>query len=240
VSKPEGVRDDVWRALRSARLWRNASDEAVEWLARVSQVAEYDRGEMIFREDTLPDMVGVIIDGHVRAVHSADGRSVVVETYWPGEVVGAISALSAIPFEADIETVEPAQVALIPVGMLKDLIVSEPTVAMSVIDEISRRWIAAVNVNKRSSTDVVSRVAHYLSELPRTRLGGPAYAVEIPVPRVELAASLGTTPETLSRAFHSLQEEGLIESHDRMIIVPDGEALIASRDGYHPKVLTRS
>jgi CRP-like cAMP-binding protein len=237
VSKPEGIREDVWRAMRSARLWQNATDADVEWLARVATVAEYDRGELIFHENAVADEVAVVVEGHVRSVHSGDGRSVVVETNWPGDVVGAVAALSGTPFETDVEAVEPVIAAMIPVGTIKDLIVTEPAVALSVISEISRRWVAVINVNKRNSIDVVGRVGQYLSGLPRTRLGGAAYAVEIPVPRVELAASLGTTPETLSRAFHSLEEKGLIESHDRMIIVPDGEALIGGRDGERPKAM---
>ena len=223
--------------MRSARLWLNASDSDVEWLARVATIDEYDRGEMIFIENAIPEQVAVIVEGHVRAVHEVDGRSVVVETNWPGDVVGAVAGLSGIPFETSIEAVEPVTAAMIPIGTIKDLIITEPSVAMSVINELSRRWIAAVKVNKLNSVDVVTRVAQYLSSLPRTRLGGAAYAVEIPVPRVELAAELGTTPETLSRTFHALQEEGLLESHDRMIIVPDGEALIAGRDIDRPKVM---
>ena len=196
---PEGIREDVWDALRSARLWRDASDEAVEWLARVAEIVE-----------------------------------VVVETNWPSEVIGSVAAFGEMPFEADIESVEDATIALIPLGTIKDLLATEPAVAMSVIGEIARRWVSVVNANKRNSVDVVSRVIAYLEELPRTRLGAAAYSVEIPMARVELAALLGTTPETLSRAFRSLQDEALIESHDRMIIVPDGEQLSAKNVAERP------
>jgi CRP/FNR family transcriptional regulator len=100
---------------------------------------------------------------------------------------------------------------------------------MSVIDDLARRWVSALAMAKRSSLDVTQRIAEYLTELPHTRLGGDAYSVEIPMPRVELAPLLGTTPETLSRAFHALEESGLIEAHDRMVIVPSGEALLGYR-----------
>jgi CRP-like cAMP-binding protein len=240
MAPPEGIRDDVWRAVRSARLWRDASDEAVEWLARVATVAEYDKGDIIFAEGTCPSHVAVIVDGHARGVHTADGHSVVLETNWPGDVVGSVAALGEVPFEADIEAAERATVALIPVGTIKDLLATEPAVAMSVINEIAHRWVLAVNTNKRNSIDVVSRVVSYLVDLPRIRLGGPAYAVEIPMARVELAGLLGTTPETLSRTFHTLQEEGVIESHDRMIIVPDGELLAGKGETERPRAAVGS
>jgi CRP-like cAMP-binding protein len=234
MAPQEGIPVELWSALRSARLWREASDEAVEWLARVTTLADYEKGEVLFREGTCPSQVAVIVTGHVRGVYTADGHSVVLETSWPGDVIGAVAAFGQVPFECDIEAAEDVTVALIPLGTVKDLLATEPAVAMSVINEIALRWVSAVNVNKRNASDVVSRVVSYLADLPRIRLGGPAYAVEIPMARVELAGSLGTTPETLSRAFHALQDDGLIESHDRMIIVPDGEMLAIRGEVYRP------
>jgi CRP/FNR family transcriptional regulator len=237
MARPDGIREDVWRAVRSARLWRSASDADVEWLARVAQVHDFDKGELLFPEGQCPIEVAVVLDGHARGVSLAEGRPVVVETYWPGDVIGALSALGSVPLEANVEASEGMSAAFIPVGTLKDLLATEPSVALSVINELARRWVDVVNASKRNSTGVISRVATYLSDLPRTRLGGPAYAVEIPVSRVELAGLLGTTPETLSRAFHTLQTDGLIESHDRMIIVPDGDSLLGRNDDERDRVI---
>ena len=235
MAPPRGIPDEVWTALRSARLWRDASDEAVQRLARVAAIAEYEKGDVMFHEGTCPSQVAVVVSGHARGVYTADGRSVVLETNWPGDVIGSVAAFGDVPFEADVEAAERVTAALIPLETVKDLLATEPAVAMSVINEIARRWVSAVNVNKRNSSDVVSRVVSYLADLPRTRLGGSAYAVEIPMARVELAGLLGTTPETLSRAFHSLQDEGLIESHDRMIIVPDSDLLSAKGEVERPR-----
>jgi DNA-binding transcriptional regulator YhcF (GntR family) len=48
---------------------------------------------------------------------------------------------------------------------------------------------------------------------------------------VELSARLGTVPETLSRAFHALQDEGIIESRGREVVVLDREALLSRTNG---------
>lgn len=229
MTTPEGISEELWQGIRGARLWSSASDEALEWLARTAQTAEYAKGDMLFREGEIPDHVGVILAGHARALYGDEGRRLSVETYWPGDVVGPIATLASIGFEADVEAVEQVSVALIPSGALRDLLSSEPGVAMSVIDDLARRWMSAVAIAKRSNLDVTQRIAEYLNELPHTRLGDDAYSVEIPMARVELAPLLSTTPETLSRAFHTLEEQGLIEAHDRMIIVLSGEALLSYR-----------
>jgi CRP-like cAMP-binding protein len=231
MSAPEGVREDVWTAIRSAALWRDASDEAIGWLAQLAIVEEYEKGSNLFIEGEAADYIAVVIKGHARAIHHSEGpesRDVVITTYWPADVIGSVAALGEIPFESDVEAVEALIVALIPFEAFAEMLRAEPGVSMSVIQELARRWAEAVNVTKRNAIDVHSRVAQYLAGLPRTPLGSDAYAVEIPIPRTELAALLGTTPETLSRSFHSLQDDGLIETHDRMIIIPDGKALLAS------------
>jgi CRP-like cAMP-binding protein len=222
-------------------MWAPASDEDVEWLARVAEIRDFDRGDLIFHEGSHPDDVAVVVDGHARSVHNAEGRLIVVDTIWPGEVIGAVSALSNLAFETDVEAVEPTTMALFPVTMLEDLIKSNSGVALGVIKELAERVTSAVRLSKRHSVDVITRVAQYIAGLTRTHLGGPAYAVEIPIPRVELAAILGTTPETLSRAFNQLRQEGLIEGQDRIIIVPDGETLLARHEGDgSPKPLASS
>lgn len=221
--------------MRAARIWRGASDDTVMTLGRMAKITEYRKGAVIFVEGSIPERIGVIVEGHAKASHSGEGRSITVETFWPGDVIGAVAAISEIAYETDIEAAERLTVAFIPVEALKALIVTEPAVAMSVINEISRNWVNAVNVSKRNSLEVHSRIASYLMDLPRTPLGGTSYSVEIPVTRVELASLLSTTPETLSRAFHSLQKEGVLESHDRMIVVLEGDALEATREGERPK-----
>ena len=238
MSAPEGIREDIWTAVRGAALWRDASDESVAWLVQLASVEEYEKGSLLFREGEIPEYIAVVIKGHARAIfhaENAEGRDVVIASFWPSEVIGSVAALGETPFESDVEAVEPLTVAVIPFDAFSEMLRTEPGVSMSVIHELARRWFQAINVTKRNAVDVNTRVAQYVSELPRTVLGPDAYSVEIPISRTELAALLGTTPETLSRAFHMLQGDGLLETHDRMIIVPDGIALLAGLGHPHDR-----
>lgn len=231
---PEGISTDIWRALREAPLFASAADTSIERLARTAILVEFTRGETIFHKGDVPGKIGVIVDAHARAVSHRGDRLVAVGPFWPGEVVGAITALTGIPFKSEIRAAESMRVAIVPAQALEDLLAAEPSVALSVINDLARRWMKAVDLAQRIPLDVTHRVAEYLSELPHTRLGDGAYSVTIPMARFELAASLGTTPETLSRAFRSLEDEGVIEAHDRLIVVPDGDALLNCRRESQP------
>lgn len=82
------------------------------------------------------------------------------------------------------------------------------------------RLLAAI-----TSSDVNARVAAYLLDLPGTMRDGAA-TVRLPMAKQEIAAYLGTTPETLSRRLAALSASGLIELHGRReVTILDIDAL---------------
>ena len=218
---PDGIGVDLWEVARSAGFWRGAPDADIERLVRVAKVRPLMKGEILFPKGPCPVEVALVLEGHVARLSSVQDRLIVLETYWRGDVAGGIAALAHIPFvESYVEAPVAASVALIPAGLLKDMLAVQP-MALSLISDMARRLTALTNDSRRNSMDVGSRVTVYLSGLPKTHLGGAMYSVEIPVSRVELAMLLGTTPESLSRAFRHLEREGRIESHGRLVVFSD-------------------
>jgi CRP-like cAMP-binding protein len=102
---------------------------------------------------------------------------------------------------------------------------------MSVVRSMARRWVAVVSAGKRNAATVPGRLARYLTELPRTEVGPGSFSVRIPTKRVDLAATLATSPETLSRAFHRQRTEGLIEDSGHTVTVLDDNQLRAVAEG---------
>src|SRR5699024_3780578 len=75
------------------------------------------------------------------------------------------------------------------------------------------RLLAAI-----TSSDVTARVAAYLLDLPGNMREGTV-TVTLPMAKQEIAAYLGTTPETLSRRLAALSASGLIELDGRRNVV---------------------
>jgi CRP/FNR family transcriptional regulator, dissimilatory nitrate respiration regulator len=235
MEAPVDIAPAVWSALRSCKVLSEASNEGVAWLAQVSTVRVYDKGEMILSEDRTAREIGVVMQGHVRAVHfGADGRPVTVLMAWPSEAIGLMAALASDEYRTAFESAEAeTRVAMFSLEAFQRLMRDEPDVMMSVINELARQMTEMVTMVKMLSADVPGRVAIYIGLLlqQQGRMAPGARQVDLGVSRVELAARLGTVPETLSRAFHVLQDEGIIESHARQIVVHDHDALIARSNG---------
>jgi CRP/FNR family transcriptional regulator, dissimilatory nitrate respiration regulator len=235
MKSPLDVSPAIWTAMRSSTVLNEASDESVAWLARVSVVHTYDKGERILSEDSAAQEIGLVMQGHVRAVHfGADGRPVTVLMAWPSETIGLMAALARDEYRTAFEAAENnTAVAMFPLDAFVRLMHDEPAVMMSVISELARQMTDMVTMVKTLSADVPARVAIYIGLLleEQTPIGLGPFTVDLGVSRVELAARLGTVPETLSRAFHVLQSEGIIESHGQRVVVLDRTDLIARSNG---------
>jgi CRP/FNR family transcriptional regulator len=209
-----------------AAFWSAASEAAIERLAHASSVHECKRGEVLFREGSMAVRGLVVLAGYVRAVHyQTNGHSVLIESSAPGEVIGPIGGFADVAFEADIEAGSDTVVAFFPMSLLKELVATEPGVALSVIQGLAKRWVSVISLTKRNAAEVPTRLARYLLELPALRETDTTRLVELPGSRVELAVILATSPETLSRTFHVLTEEGVVDAYMRTVRILDLRAL---------------
>jgi CRP/FNR family transcriptional regulator len=138
-------------------------------------------------------------------------------------VIGSVFVGEPQPFPADIEAAEHSTVAVLSVATVKTLMLKEPRVALSVMQWQSGVISQLSEAVKTISSDVRSRVCRYIRDLAPDDASdlGEHLSVDLLVSRVELAAQLGTTPETLSRTFASLVEDGVLAADGREVEILD-------------------
>jgi len=223
---------------RSVPEFARVSDEGLATLVRASTVRSYKRGEVFLRKAQVPEFFGVVLRGHLRAVHyTLEGRPMTVFVAWPGTACGIMATQARIPTEAEFEVAEPSVVAVVPAAALERLIETEPAAARSLLDECTRQLYEIIRIVKSLTVDVGARVARFIMRRVREAeaSGSDTSVVTLAIPRVELAAQLGTVPETLSRAFSALEDEGLIHAEGRAISVLDVQGLAERAQGTLPE-----
>jgi CRP/FNR family transcriptional regulator len=235
VAAPNDIRADVWQAFRACRLWRTASDEAVAVLARASKVRELARGSQIAVEGDAAEQFALVVTGKARVFYlGADGKQITFETMEAGEPVAAVASLAGGRFPANAEAATPATIACVPAAALYDLLAAEPQVARTLITDLANRVVNFTSVVTTLAMDVPARVARYV--LQRALQGGrptpTGLEVSLGMKKGELAMALGTVPETLSRAFAKLRDDGVLEVHGSTVTVLDMRALAAVGSGY--------
>lgn len=229
------VREDTIAALRACRLWHTASDAGVAGLAAASTVEEAPRGTLLAAEGDPVDRIGVVVAGRVRVFHSAaDGKVVVLETLDRGDAFAAVAALAGSRYPANVDAATPAIVAYVPREALFTLLADEPDIARAMIADLAERLLGLTRVVQTLSLDVPARLARYLFQ--RSLAAGAAtpegLLVPLGMPKAALAASLGTVPETLSRALARLRDDGVLEVRGGDVLVFDVGALARLGSGY--------
>lgn len=229
------ARSDVLAALRASRLLRGADDDAVARLAAGAAVTDAPRGSLLASEGDPAQRFGIVVVGKVRVFHlGADGRSLTFETVGVGEPFAAVATLAGGRHPASVEAATPVTVAWLDRAALLDEIARQPDLAKAIIADLASRVTDLTSVATTLSLDVPSRLAAYLFQ--RTLAGGQptesGLLVDLGMNKTELASSLGTVPETLSRAFARLRDDGILTVRTKDVLVRDVGALARIASGY--------
>ena len=228
VSKSD-FRTDIWEAFRACPLWSETDEDTLGHLILASRIRECRRGEILFSEGDRADYFIITVTGHLRSVHvNTEGRRLTLHTSWPGEALGAILAVSDQAYATDIEAAERSTVAVVPAAAVKAMLYADPGVAITFLANYAKRFVALSEAVKTMNSDVPCRIARYIVRLMDQFSDQEAEIpiVDLRVNRVELAAELGTVPETLSRAFARMRIEGFIDDDGMTVRVLDKEGLV--------------
>jgi CRP/FNR family transcriptional regulator len=232
VPSPHETR--VFTALRACPLLRAASDDGIAGLAAVATDRTFKRGEVVVKEGAPAGEWGVVIEGRLAVYHlGADGRKLLFETVVATEPVAAVAALAAGRYPAWVEATAPTTLAWLSRDALLALIEAEPAFARTVVRLLANRVLNFTAVATTLSLDVPARVAKFVFErsLATGTPSAEGLVVDIGMTKGELASSLGTVPETLSRALARLKAEGLLEVRGKRVVVFDVGGLARRGEG---------
>lgn len=230
-----GTREDALSALRRCRLFAAADDETVERLASAAEVTDAPRGTLLATEGDAADRFGVVVAGRVRVFHaSADGRSLTFETVGATEPFAAVAALAGGRHPASVEAATPVTVAWLDRRTLFAQLDGQPDLARTLIADLAGRVVHLTSVATSLALDVPARLAAFLFQraLAAGRPTESGVLVDLGMTKAELASSLGTVPETLSRALARLRDDGVIVVRAKDVIVKDVGALARLGSGY--------
>ena len=207
-------------------LFKGLQDAQLERIAEISHGKNYKRGESIFFEGDEATGFYVVAEGKIKIFKmSPDGREQILHIFGPGEPFGEVPVFHGQPFPANAVTMAPSALLFFPRREFVDLVASTPSLALSMLAMLSLRLRRfASQVESLSLKEVPGRLAAHLVYLAEEQ--GRTDRVVLDIPKGQLASLLGTSPETLSRIFARMSEEGLIRVHGKKIELLDYDELL--------------
>ncbi len=209
-------------------IFRTLTPEQQAEVAEFTRPIRVARGEAIYQAGSGIGKLLVVHRGTVALLHRApDGREHIVRVLGAGDVIGETTFVTGDRPDHDAIATADAELCTFDHADLARLVHRHPAIAIQMLQSVTQRMVDAERkLAGLAVSDVGSRVASYLLDLPATTDAAGRLVIRLPMPKKEIASFLGTTPETLSRRLAALADAGVIEmSGRREIILLDPDAL---------------
>jgi CRP/FNR family cyclic AMP-dependent transcriptional regulator len=196
-------------------------------LSRFSELLReksYPKGSVILFEDDPGDSLFIVREGRVKVVLvSEDGREVILGLLGVGEHFGELALIDDQPRSAHVIAMEESSLLVLRRDDFRRRVESSPSVAWSLLTELSRRLRRADGkIGSLVLLDVPGRIARMLIDSADE---GGSDLIEKPLTHQTIAHLIGASRETVSRAMREFQDSGWISTDRRRIRLADRAAL---------------
>lgn len=207
-------------------LFNGLPQEQLEKIAEIGVSKKYGRGTSIFFEGDDGDGFYLIAEGKVKVFKlSLSGKEQILHIFGGGEIFGEVPVFNGTPFPATAQTLASSQLIYFPRKSFIELITRYPSISLNMLAILSLRLRRfTTQIENLSLKEVPQRLAGYLLYLMDEQ--GNHQQVTLDISKGQLASLLGTIPETLSRIFAKMGEEGLIAVKGREIEILDQDGLV--------------
>ncbi len=217
-----GLSRDALDIARGIPLFAGVVDADLEQIASHLIERRYPRDTTIVEEGLPGDYMYIIREGRVKVTKlSDDGREKILEFLEEGAFVGEMALFERAPRSASVKTLTPVRLLALSrtdfIGTLR----KSPDLAMSVIQELSRR-LRTINeqASALSFQRVKDRTKGLLERLARDPHGDGRRHRTPTLTHQQIADMIGTSRETVTRVVKELKTDGWLEQEGKQYLVP--------------------
>lgn len=219
----DAIRDD----LRRSALFGGLDDTSSRRLAAIARPVALPAGRTVFAQGDPASAFFLLVEGSVKVFKLfRDGRTATLRHVAAGETFGE-SVLFHETYPSSTETMEDTRLLRFDTADFRALLLERPELALNVLGAMARLMVLLNRRVEELMLPVPARLARYLLELAAEQLDAPVGSpapgtgpaagpdqtpriVKLPTSKRELAARIGTVPETLSRTFDRFKRAGTI------------------------------
>lgn len=210
--------------IRSTNLFQGLPEEQINILLNMALEKYFARGETIFFEGDEAKGFYIVGTGQVKVFKMSPlGKEHILHIFGPGEPIGEVPVFHSNPFPASAEALIKSSLLYLRRSEFVELIREHPSISLNMLALLSMRLRQFTEqIENLSLKEVPARLANYLIYVSQEQGGD---SIQLAVSKGQLASLLGTIPETLSRIFAKMSDEGIISVEGKTIRILDREAL---------------
>ncbi|MFS0946940.1 Crp/Fnr family transcriptional regulator [Enterococcus casseliflavus] len=199
--------------IRLVPIFNHLEDSAMNYIAEKAHTKHYQKGEFLFRSQEKEDTLYIINRGKIRIYRLADsGKEQLVRILNPGDFTGEWTLFNPdAVHEEYAEATRDTVVCMIQQKDVQDFLEQYPAISLKLLAEMSKRLESSERQTTQVALEsVITRLVLFLAENVEPEMGNSP-TITLPMEKKDIASYLGTTPETISRKFGELEDEGLIQ-----------------------------
>jgi CRP/FNR family transcriptional regulator, cyclic AMP receptor protein len=215
--------------LKKCGFFCDLTPKAVKDFDSIKSTSVLPDGAVLFMENQDPRGVFVLCQGEVKlTISSSEGKTLILRIAKAGEILGLMSVLAGKPYEVTAETLRPSQIAFIRREDFLRFVSQHTEVSAGVVKQLSYNYHTACEQLRTValSASAPSRLAKLL--LDWAAGAGqiqPGTRVQMPLTHEEIAECIGSSRETVTRAFSGFKSQHLVTIKGSSILITNREAL---------------
>jgi CRP/FNR family cyclic AMP-dependent transcriptional regulator len=212
--------------LKKIPLLAGVDEQTLAQVAAALQLRTVERGRNVLQKGSVGEHLMFVLSGRLQVVDlTEDGREIGLDFLTAGDYFGELSIIDGLARSASIMALENSLIAALPRSQALALIYHNPLV----VERLLKRMAATIRTAANYRTiigipNAFQRVFALLNQFAKVAPGGLVVIDKMPTQQ-EIAITVNTSRETVSRAIHILIQKGVVEKDMRRLIVRQPDEL---------------
>lgn len=197
---------------------KSNDDEIFADLSSITKVKIIDNRDILFTEEQKAEYFYYIISGNIKLSKITPmGKESVIRIVHDNEIFAEATLYGRNTYPVNASAINKTTMLAISINGFQELCAKNNAFVLKLFITMSHQLRYLVDmVNDLSSTDTTNRLLKYLYSLKEKK---GSSTIKLPVPKRDLAMLLGAAPETISRLFTKLQNDGFIKINGKEITI---------------------
>jgi CRP/FNR family transcriptional regulator len=199
--------------INEAPFFKGLAEAHRRGLAEICGLKQVKKRDYLFHEGEKGSSMYLLVDGNIQLhKNTEDGREVVIRVIKPGDVFAEVVLFEKERYPVSARAVTHADVLVFPREGIHRLLAEEGFRNDFIALLMAKQRYLAERIQELTTKDVEHRFFTFL----RSQYG-EREVIHTPLSKKDIAAAIGTTPESLSRLILRLHEDEIIDWQGREI-----------------------
>lgn len=197
----------------------NSNDEQIyNNLKQITKIQVLNNKSILFIENQLAEYFYYVVDGNIKLSKlTENGKETIIRIVHNNEIFAEATLYGRKTYPVNAAAINKTYLLAISIEGFQELCSKNNAFVLKLFITMSHQLRYLVDmINDLSSTDTTKRLMKYLYALKEKK---GSSIIKLPIPKRDLAMLLGAAPETISRVFTKLQNDGFIKIQGREITI---------------------